>query len=34
MNPYNSILKVVVSIIVATVSISCNARINRNNQQS
>ncbi|MEO1762286.1 MAG: hypothetical protein AAFR83_10005 [Cyanobacteria bacterium J06629_18] len=34
MNPYNSIIKVVASIILATLSISCNARVNRNSQQS
>ncbi|MDY6900947.1 MAG: hypothetical protein SWZ49_23125 [Cyanobacteriota bacterium] len=34
MNSYNSILKIVASIIVATISISCNARVNRNSQQS
>ena len=34
MNIYNSILKLIVSIIVATASISCNASVNRNNQQS
>lgn len=34
MNYCKSILKIVASIILATLSISCNARVNRNGQQS
>ncbi|MEM7713719.1 MAG: hypothetical protein AAF349_09120 [Cyanobacteria bacterium P01_A01_bin.68] len=34
MNSYGSTLKIVASIILATFSISCNARVNRNSQKS
>mgnify|MGYP001792727712 FL=1 len=34
MNFYSSVIKIFASIILATITISCNARVNRNSQKS